>query len=465
MENVVYDEFGNRYIIEEKLGAGGQGAVYTLKDYSNLVLKCLTDSNCESIIRDEKKYKKIYNIVLRIKSFDDIDNIAAPIALLKKPWCGYFMRLMENMFAIENLMAPKFKCPIKTSETEDIEQYRSELKHRLYLLKNLAKILCDLAKQNLVYCDLSPKNIFVSQDADYHEVWLIDMDNLTYESAVKNSMRTTGYAAPEVAKGGKNTLRSDWYSFALIAYELLTFGKPFDGKLYRQSADEDGWDSDDSEDYIDIGDKVELGMLPYVNDSNDKSNNMGTGISINELVKGKLLTKKLATLFEKTFSEDGRLDPFSRPTISDWYDTISDSIGLNNNFEKQYNNIDIKHYKLIVRDILCLEHWGNDDISSIEKKDTITRKIYYFSKAKDEKTVKFPLKLFFDDFNKLEVDENGFFLDIDDDYSKIHNINKKIKLRSVKLNRKDDENNKKIFEGYVFYKDVAVKHIIINETR
>ena len=87
------------------------------------------------------------------------------------------MELMDGLIPLEKVM----------NETEEliasegsIEHYLSTggLKRRMTILAKLARTLSDLHARGLAYGDLSPANIFVSENADYSEVWLIDCDNI-----------------------------------------------------------------------------------------------------------------------------------------------------------------------------------------------------------------------------------------------------------------------------------------------
>ena len=78
-----------------------------------------------------------------------------------------------------------------------------------------------------MYGDLSPKNVFISKARESYEAWLIDLDNLSFIKDVKGAIGTKGYMAPEVAKGMPNTIYSDRYSFALLAYKFLLMKDQF----------------------------------------------------------------------------------------------------------------------------------------------------------------------------------------------------------------------------------------------
>lgn len=73
-------------------------------------------------------------------------------------------------------------------------------KIRLLALYKCAAILSELHANGLVYCDVSPNNVFVSKHAK--DVWLIDADNLRYEKLKGGySVYSPHYGAPEIVQG------------------------------------------------------------------------------------------------------------------------------------------------------------------------------------------------------------------------------------------------------------------------
>lgn len=301
----VIDENGFKHYLDKVLGQGGQGIVWKTKDPEILVKMKINSSTGEPII-DEKIYEQYKDELDEVRLIDlpsDI-HIAKPISLLRRPYCGYVMRLLNDMKPIKYWIRPF------DGETNPVIFYLKTggLKRRLELLTNTAEIFTKLYVHSAVYADLSPENIFTSDSNIASQVWLIDADNMRYRYDIEKEVMTPHYAAPEVVKGGINTLESDVYSFAILAHEILTMNSPFEGALITDN-DEGGWD--DEEDYSAL---VERGELPWIYDPEDDSNRSNTGIS------GRIVfTPKIKKLFEQTFSKEGRYNPQSRPKIRDWY--------------------------------------------------------------------------------------------------------------------------------------------------
>lgn len=318
----ITDEYGNNYTVSETpMSAGGQGAVFKIEENPKLLLKAIVTPE-NKIIKNEKKYIRFEDSVIQVAALGNIKNVAQPLCLLESPNCGYIMRLMQNMQAIEEIMIPR-------EMKNDIAKHfdiTGGLSKRLLILKNLAKILNDLYLKGIVYCDISPKNVFVSKDVESYETWLIDVDNMNYETDSKLCIGTPCYMAPEVYMGNKNTMKSDVYSFALLAYELLTYSKPFEGKAMNDG-DDDGWDDDWNDDWdsdsenLSFDEKVSRGLMPWVLQKDDTSNERIKGMGIPPEY---VMTERMLELFDQTFST-GRNNPQKRPTMSQWYYALSEA--------------------------------------------------------------------------------------------------------------------------------------------
>lgn len=314
---VVYDESGNRYVLTQTIGIGGQGAVFAVNGNDRIVIKALINEKNE-ILRNPERYNQYHLQVDSVMAKANIKHLAKPICMLKKPYCGYVMRFMSNMIPLEKLMLPGITPP------KDYYKNTGGLKRRYTILRNLATILKDLYMYGLVYADLSPKNIFVSKEFSLQspncETWLIDVDNLHYANQEKKCVYTPEYGAPEVFLRKQNTVLSDVYSFALIAFEVLTMSKPFNGSI------EDTYGKDDWEDETSTGDDgnqfvidVQSGYIPFVSEEPKAANKKKFGCSMKDV-----FTPKVYDLFYRTL-ELGRSNPDKRPTICEWLDALTEA--------------------------------------------------------------------------------------------------------------------------------------------
>ncbi len=313
MDAFVYDERGNRYVLSEVLGQGGQGVVYRVNRGvgRGLAVKVLIDPSTGGVLQDEAAYRSYLRKLDRILALPETPNLAMPLAPLQKPFCGYIMRLMEGM---EEFM--HHLIPVNRRDLEESMCAGGGLQKRLAVLRNLAVVLNALHNRGILYGDLSPGNVFISTKSSEAEVWLIDVDNLAYENDSFRNFGTPSYRAPEVARGAPDTILSDRYSFALLAYEYLTFSKPFEGTMMDADAGEE--DFGDS-----IYERVERGEVPYVHEPGT-DNRARNGLSRRmDLV----MTPEVEALFLQTFGEKGRRDPRTRPSMRKWKDVLENACG------------------------------------------------------------------------------------------------------------------------------------------
>lgn len=396
--NCFLDEDGYKHYIAEKLGQGGQGAVFKTSD-KNIVIKVVLNPNTGEIVEDKEKYIRFKDNIdeVRILPLSRELHIAKPSRMLKEPVNGYVMRLLSDMYPIKKLI-------ITTGDS--IAKFYNEtggLRRRLSLLKNIARELAIINSKSIVYADISPENIFVSSNVEDTEIWFIDADNMRFVIDFTNTIYTPGYGAPEIVKGiASNNTLSDIYSFALIAFELLTLISPFDGSLLSGNNSSDDWDNESDDEWDDESDpylKAERGELPWIEDAEDDSNFSDKGIPRNIV-----LSNKLKELFERTFGRKGRLDPCNRPSAYEWYDVLkqaesatikcnkcNSTFYLGNNVCPFCNHTRDRFYLVNVYDYFNSEHIIVDDKNdfNIETNEISLYKKSYFKILDIDKNKKY----------------------------------------------------------------------------
>ncbi|KAJ7679066.1 kinase-like domain-containing protein, partial [Mycena polygramma] len=109
---------------------------------------------------------------------------------------------------------------------------------RLSLILDVALGLEHLHEQNVVHADLKAENIFVTLSgraciADFGLSSIItSKSSMLFKSSSKQSHGgTTRYQAPELLRGSRNSLCSDIYAFACLAYEVTGCLLKFDPLL------------------------------------------------------------------------------------------------------------------------------------------------------------------------------------------------------------------------------------------
>jgi DNA-binding helix-hairpin-helix protein with protein kinase domain len=284
----------------EPLGEGAQGVVLRCSNHPALVVKLTRAQNLKEQLE-------------RVRTFDLPEDLplARPLDLVTDPsggpWQGYVMQLLRDMQPISVLLAQDMEGYIQTGG----------LKRRLRLLARLARALMQLHQMPLAYADISWNNIFVSSEPGSHEVWLIDADNLAYDSLQSVGIYTPGFGAPEVVRmvhglpGGRGASSlSDVYAFARLSFHVLGLCDPFHGAAAVSA----GWSQHSAQaDQLSFEDQVELGQVPWILDPENKSNAQESGLP------GEFfLTPQLEALYQQTFGA-GRVDRTARPCMGRWY--------------------------------------------------------------------------------------------------------------------------------------------------
>jgi eukaryotic-like serine/threonine-protein kinase len=115
----------------------------------------------------------------------------------------------------------------------------------LEILQQIAAAVDYAHQQGVIHGDLKPENVLLSEDrrqaylADFGMAKFFEVTDRVRSSMAGGARRgggTSAYLSPEQLSDDKQTMKSDVYSFALIAYELLTGRLPFDvnAPLYKQ---------------------------------------------------------------------------------------------------------------------------------------------------------------------------------------------------------------------------------------
>lgn len=286
----VIDSKKRSYDLGKKLGEGSQGVIYKIKK-QNYIAKLFRNS------KDTVSVKSKINFLINLGLDKNI--YAVPLKRIEQPSYGYIAELASGMVPLSDLKMPN-------NIDDPIGWYIKSggLRRRYKLLISLASSLRKLHSKGLIYCDLSSNNVFMPKKVENTNVFLIDLDNLRYKTSIISNIYTPFYAAPELVKStGPNSTMSDAFSFAVIAYELLTLNHPLIGDYVSDGEPE-------------LEEKALKGDLAWVDHKEDQINSRSTGFPSN-----KVIPKKLMDLFKRNF-EEGLHDSFVRPSMSEWYDAL-----------------------------------------------------------------------------------------------------------------------------------------------
>lgn len=290
MPDVVVDTQGGRYDLGSLLGSGGQGTVFAVTGRP-LAVKLMHTANLTEDLRCTENISRV-----RLLELAGL-NIARPKCALRKPHVGYVMELMTGMVPLRAMLRPP------RGRLKDADAWYREsggLLRRLRILSKLASLLADLHARGMVFGDLSPNNVFVSEDVTHDEVWLIDADNITY-GAGGSGLYTPGYGAPElVRRESQSDSLTDAWSLAAMVFELLACLHPFRDGVYVNEGEPE------------LEHEADCGRVPWVDDAADSMNRSRSGIQ-----RVAVLTPELKALAHECFSSS-RLERQARPGVSRW---------------------------------------------------------------------------------------------------------------------------------------------------
>lgn len=194
------------------IASGGEASVYK---YSNYALKIYHDiSKCI----DEDKIKEL--------SIISSQNVLKPINLIydeKQKYIGYSMNYAPDTEPICKLFTKNFKNSNNIS-INDITD----------LVKNIQTNIYEIHKSNCLVVDLNEMNILV--DKTFKNSIFIDVDS--YETKNFKATAIMESIRDRQIKNEEWTIYSDWFSFAILAFQLYIGIHPYKGKHPNYKANE-----------------------------------------------------------------------------------------------------------------------------------------------------------------------------------------------------------------------------------
>lgn len=209
------DTINNRYEVIRKLGEGGMGKVFLVRD----LLKDSREMALKLLFRDHFSPSRLS---LFKKEFEELRHLFHPnIARVYD-----FGRLAEDegyFFTSEYIEGKEFGPPFVSAGEEEI----------LDILIQILRALSYIHERSLIHNDLKPSNLLIKRSSHQSPLpKLIDF-GLAGKKNLRKTERLYGtihYLAPEKIRQGVSSPGTDLYSLGVTLYLVFTGRLPFGGK-------------------------------------------------------------------------------------------------------------------------------------------------------------------------------------------------------------------------------------------
>ena len=223
LENLIGRTLNHRYIVEDKIGEGGFGAVFRGKQIATgreVALKILHPHNVhdETIVARFRREAEACSKLRDPHTVTTYDFDETPDGIL------YLAMELLRGRALHHLQ--KAEGPLGATRV-------------LRIMDQVAASLSEAHANGIVHRDMKPENVFIESRGGEDHVKVLDFGIAKVMSddhqvpaltAVGQTLGTLEFMSPEQLRGQKLDGRSDIYALGMMAYEMLT------GKLPFQSA-------------------------------------------------------------------------------------------------------------------------------------------------------------------------------------------------------------------------------------
>ena len=243
-----------RFVVEDRLGAGGMGVVYRVRDLERnevVALKTMARLDPETLLRFKKEFRALAdishpNVVQLYELFSEDDQWFFTMELVDGvdllTWVKQTLSIVPDtiddlpptLAAVHPSVAPSASpsqrpAPAPRIRVRDLPRLRDAL-------RQLAAGLAAIHAAGKLHRDVKPPNVMVTTEG---KVVLLDFGvaaDFIARAGVTSGPNesdplagTPAYMAPEQAAFEPARPASDWYAVGVILYEALTGRLPFEG--------------------------------------------------------------------------------------------------------------------------------------------------------------------------------------------------------------------------------------------
>ncbi len=220
LENLIGRTLNHRYLVEDKIGEGGFGAVFRGKQIATgreVALKILHPHNVsdETIVARFRREAEACSKLRDPHTVTTYDFDETPDGIL---YLAMELLRGQSLHQIQKAQGPLGVARV------------------LKLLDQVAASLTEAHANGIVHRDMKPENVFIeTREGDDH-VKVLDFGiakvmgderSVPALTAVGQTLGTLEFMSPEQLRGQKLDGRSDLYALGMMAYEMLTGALPF----------------------------------------------------------------------------------------------------------------------------------------------------------------------------------------------------------------------------------------------
>ena len=202
------------YQIERMIGSGGMGSVFCARHVLDGHIAAL------KVLREDQLRQN--------RAIDRMMREAAVLASVQHPGVPRF-------FECGTLDDGRPWIAMELIEGEPLsKRFGTKLPHGVVmeLIGQLADVLAAAHARGITHRDLKPENVLLTPDDDRYPLRVIDWGIAIHQSTPRftnhdEAIGTPTYMAPEQARGGPATSRTDVYGLGIVAYQALAGRAPF----------------------------------------------------------------------------------------------------------------------------------------------------------------------------------------------------------------------------------------------
>lgn len=210
------DVLPSRYVDAEQIGRGGMGEIFVAED-KTLGRKVAVKLLSERFARDENIRRRFTREALAAARLSGHPHI---VTIFDVGEAG------TRPFIVMEYVSGGTLADRARKGTVDKGQ-------AVEWLRQAGDALDEAHERGIVHRDVKPANLLLDERGEIHVcdfgIARIVDETQTGMTMAGTVLGTAGYLSPEQARGDPATSASDIYSLGIVAYELLTGGRPFEG--------------------------------------------------------------------------------------------------------------------------------------------------------------------------------------------------------------------------------------------